>query len=185
MSVGKATAMIGILTLYAGAQPQKIPAKLPTVTSCREVVTTRPGLGPAYAGRIENSDYNFSARIPPGLTAWGGVAESAPFHGFTIFLGPKAESCIVFEVHIRVDESQKSAPLPGARSVPLGKADGWQTTYTGAVSGMKLTNVQTAFSYKQPDQIDDGFILLITPDSGEGEALKTYRLFLRNFVFGR
>jgi hypothetical protein len=184
MSGGKAIVAIGILAFAAGAQPQEMSAKLPPVRNCRDVVMTRPGMGPAYSGTVENSDYDFSARLPSGLTAWGGVAESAPFHGFTIFLGPKVESCIVFEVHIRVDESDRFAPLPGAKSVPLGKAQGWQTTNTGLAGGVRLTNVQTVFSFRQPDEMDDGSILLITPDSSAGEALKTYRLFLRNLVFG-
>jgi len=184
MSCGKAIVVIGTLAFSAGAQPQKMSAKLAPVKNCGDVVTTRPGSGPAYTGTVENSDYNFSARIPPGFTAWGGVAESAPFHGFTIFLDPKAKSCIVFEVHIRVDESDRIAPLPGAKSVPLGKADGWQTTGAAVLGGMRRTNVQTVFSFKQLDQVDDGYILLVTPDSSAGEALKAYRLFLRNLVFG-
>ena len=184
MSVGRTMAIIGILALGARAKAQEMAAKPPTVTSCRDVVTTRPGMGQAYTGTVENSDYNFSARIPPGRTAWGGVAESAPFHGFTIFLGPRAESCLVFEVHISVDESDRFTPLPGAKSIQLGKADGWQTIYRGVVRGVRLTNAKTAFSFKQPDQIDDGFILLITPDSSAGEATKTYRLFEQNLLFG-
>lgn len=184
MICGRVIAIIGMLAFAAGTQPQETKVTQPTVLGCRQVVSTQPGDGPAYKGAVANDDYDFSAQVPPGLTAWGGVDESAPFHGFTIFLDSKAKSCIVFEVHIRVDESDTVARPPRAKFIMRGKAEGWQTSYTGAIDGIKLTNVMTWFSFKQHDQTDDGSILLITPSSNAVDALRVYDSFLRNLVFG-
>jgi hypothetical protein len=184
MICGRVIVIVGMLAFAAGSQSQEMKVKQPAVKSCRQVVSTRPGDGPAYKGTVANSDYDFSAQVPQGLTAWGGVAESAPFHGFTIFLDSKAESCIVFEVHIRVDENETAVPRSRSKSILLGKVEGWQTSHTGVIDGIKLTNVQTRFSFRQPDQIDDGSILLVTPSSNAVDALRNYDSFLHNLVFG-
>ena len=184
MISGRVIVMVGMLAFGVGTQPQETKVKQPTVKGCGQVVSTRPGDGPVYRGAVENSDYDFSAQVPLGLTGWGGVAESAPFHGFTIFLDPKAKSCIMFEVRIRVNESDALAQPPKSKPISLGKATGWQTSYTGIVNGIRLTNVATTFSFKQPDQIDDGVVLLVAPAPNAQDALGIYDSFLRSLVFG-
>ena len=70
------------------------------VVNCAQATRTRPQIGNVFRGSVSNDDYAFSARIPNGLTGWGGVYKDAPFHGFTIFLDSNMEACIVFEVHL-------------------------------------------------------------------------------------
>jgi hypothetical protein len=118
------------------------------------------------------------------MTGWGGVAEAVPFHGFTIFLDSTEQSCIWFEIHLRVDESD-AAPRPSeAKSLHLGRAEGWQTTSDGLVNGVRLSNVRTSFSFKRPSEIDDGEVLLVAPTSQMREALRTYDEFLKSVAFG-
>src|SRR6266404_5782185 len=74
------------------------------IGGCKSLSTAGPGLGVSYRGRIVNVDYGISVLVPAGLTGWGGVAPSAPFHGFVIYLDPKnyGESCIGFDIGILV-----------------------------------------------------------------------------------
>ena len=95
------------------------------------------------------------------------------------------QSCIVFEIHIRVDEDDTAKSPSQAEPPSLGKAKGWRTEVSGDVDGVKLRNVETAFSYRQPDQVDDGTILLVTPLSEANRTLPVYEEFLRSLVFGR
>jgi hypothetical protein len=134
---------------------------------------------------VKNDDYRFFAHIPSGLTAWGGVANDAPFHGFTIFLDPSMKSCIVFEVHLRVDDNDAPERPPKAKVLQLGDAQAWQTTDEGSSHGSSLTSVSTVFVLKQPNQTDDGSILLIAPSSELRKAMKIYEAFLRSVRFGR
>jgi hypothetical protein len=182
MTFARVLVTIGVLAFAVGIQPPQAKAKQQTVRDCSE---THPGEGPAYTGAVQNSDFNFYAKVPFGLTAWGGVDKSAPFHGFTIFLDAKAKSCIVFEVHVRVDKSEPVSPDPKAKSIQLGKAEGWQTRTTGVANGAKLINVETVFSFERPDQIDDGYILLVTPTSNADDPLSIYDSFLHSLEFGR
>ena len=156
-----------------------------TAMECGQATKTQPRSGVAYTGRVTNEDYDFSARIPFGLTAWGGVARDAPFHGFTVFLDPTMKSCIVFEVHLRVDEEDAPLQASGAAPLRLGKAQGWQTTEKGIVHGVGVTKVKTTFTFARPGRTDDGEILLISETSKLGEAKRTYDDFLRSLSFGR
>src|SRR4051794_34683091 len=70
--------------------------------SCEQTGISMPGIGHPFTGTIHNEDYDFSATVPAGLTGWSGVAESSPFHGFTIYLDATRQSCIVFEIHVRI-----------------------------------------------------------------------------------
>jgi hypothetical protein len=141
------------------------------------------GFGPSYRGKVTNEDYALSADLPQGFAGWGGVADSAPFHGFVIFLDPKRQSCIWFEIHIRVDEQDSPQRVSNTRSFAFGHATGWQTKSSGFVNGMALLNVVTSFSSNLPDQTDDGSIVLITPPSKTEEALALYNSFLRSLTF--
>lgn len=83
---------------------------------------SRPGVGSAFRGTVRNDDYAVSVQIPKGLVGWEGTDPPAPFHGFTIFLDPQMTACIVFEVHIRVDEDDTLKPHGSAASMHLGEA---------------------------------------------------------------
>lgn len=155
------------------------------VVSCAQAAGTRPQIGNAFRGNVSNDDYAFSARIPNGLTGWGGVYKDAPFHGFTIFLDSNMEACIVFDVHIRVDADDTARPPSAATSIQLGKAHGWQWARDGKTGNSRLTNIHLLFSFKQSNQMDDGEILLISPTSRLKETKAAYDAFVRSIKFGR
>jgi len=155
-----------------------------TVKSCNQVTFTKPSIGDPYKGTVRNSDYDFKAIIPPNLTAWSGVADEAPFHGFTLFLDATERSCIVFEVHIRVDEGTVVVRPIGAKRIVLGKAIGWQKTMSGVSNGVRLINKITTFSFVQADQTDDGEIILVAPVSQAEKSANIYEEFVRNLNFG-
>ena len=167
----------------AYSQPAKPGAE--AVMECRQATKAQPHVGVAYTGHVKNQDYDFSVRIPPGLTAWGGVARDAPFHGFTVFLGPTTRSCIVFEIHIRVDEEDAVLPASGAARLQLGKAQGWQTTEQAMVHGVSMTSVKTTLAFSRPGGTVDGEILLISPTSMLHETKGTYDGLLHSLSFGR
>lgn len=177
--------VLSIVLLTATVAISQSAVKNPaTAIGCRQATQTLPQRGVAYRGAVTNDDYHFSARIPSDLTGWGGVADDAPFHGFTMFLDPKGDSCIVFEIHLRVDESDAPKRLPGGTAVQLGKAVGWQELKEGTANGVNIKNVRTVFSSKQSNQIDDGEIVLVSPTSNLKEAKRLYEAFLRSVRFG-
>ena len=160
-------------------------AQAQAVLTCEQLVTTRAGVGQAYRGAFRNDDYKVSARIPTGLVGWGGVANSAPFHGFTIFLNHEQTSCIVFEIHIRVIDQERLGPPPTAERLKLGRAKGWQFKSRGIAGTLELLNVETAFTSKLSDQVDDGTILLVTPLPGSAKAEEIYSRFVRSVAIGK
>jgi len=155
------------------------------VVSCAQATKTRPQIGNAFRGSVSNDDYAFSARIPSGLTGWGGVYKDAPFHGFTIFLDSNMEACIVFEVYLRVDGDDSARPPSVATSIQLGKAQGWEWIREGGTANSRWTNIHLLFSFRQPNQMDDGEVLLITPTSRFKETKAAYDAFVRSIKFGR
>jgi len=178
-------ALIVLIACSVAGRSQPVGGHQATVRECAQATNTRPRIGVQYRGYVKNEDYSFSARIPSGLTAWGGVANDAPFHGFTIFLDPSMKSCIVFEVHLRVDQSDAPEHQPAAKALQLGGARAWQTTEEGPAHGLALTNVRTVFSLKRPSQTDDGEILLIAPSSELREAKRKYETFLHSVKLGQ
>lgn len=154
-----------------------------TVMRCEEATRARPQIGVAYRGQVTNDDYKFSAHVPNGLTGWGGVEQNAPFHGFTIFLDPKMESCIIFEVHLRVDEADAPDHPRTAAPLQLGTAQAWKTVKEGTAQGLSMTKITTSFSSKLANQIDDGQILLIAPTVRLEEAKMLYQAFLDSVKF--
>ena len=157
----------------------------PRVVSCAQATRTRPQIGNAFRGSVSNDDYAFSAQVPSGLAGWGGVYKDAPFHGFDIFLDSNMEACIIFEVHLRVDGDDTLRRPSAATSTQLGKAQGWQWTREGRTANSRLTNIHLLFSFRQPNQIDDGEVLLITPASRIKETKATYDALVRSIKFGR
>jgi hypothetical protein len=154
------------------------------VKSCKEIILTEPDAGESYKGSFRNSDYRFTAVIPQHLTAWRGVADEAPFHGFTIFPDGTKQTCIDFDVHIRAGEDTVVQRPAAAKRIALGKAIGWQTRVSGVINGSRMVNITTAFSFIQADQTDDGTIILVAPESRSEFAMKIYDEFVRNLKFG-
>jgi hypothetical protein len=147
-------------------------------------------VGAAYRGEVAIDDYKFAAHIPEGMIGWGGVASGAPFHGFTIFLGSAMQSCILFEIHVRVNHvsvNEDEAPLrlESAKTFSLGEAKAWQTSTSAMVGTGRLTNVKTLFSFKQGDQIADGEVLLVSPSAELEKTRPIYEAFLRSIRFGQ
>jgi len=153
-----------IAVSFADAAYCQVSVRQSKVVSCAQAAGTRPQTVNAFRGSVSNDDYAFSARIPNGLIGWGGVYKDAPFHGFTIFLDSNMEACIVFEVHLRVDRRDTARPPSAATSIQLGKAQGWQWTREGKTASSRLINIHLLFSFTQPNQIDDGEVLLYQSD---------------------
>ena len=173
--------------LFLGAAGHAAPASHRgwNVIDCGQATAVQPEVGNAFRGVVANEDYGLSARIPSGLTGWGGVAKDAPFHGFTIFLDSQKKACIDFQIHIRVDDDDAPKRSLHATSMRLGKARAWQSIREGRVADESVTNIRTSFSFKQPNQVDDGEVLLIVPTSRLPEAKRTYDAFIRSLKFSR
>jgi hypothetical protein len=180
-----AAVIIGAVLASQGGQARQSASDSESrVKSCEKATFAKPGLGRPYKGTVRNSDYDFRASIPPNLTAWSGVADEAPFHGFAVFLDATEQSCILFEVHIRVDENAVVEPPVAAKRLALGKAIGWQKTISGVINGTGFVNTTTTFSFVQADQTDDGEIILVAPLSQAGGLAKIYDEFVHNLDFG-
>lgn len=176
----------GILFGWVGCAAASVAAaEPPGVISCVGTGYTGPGIGPSYSGRIRNDDYSVTAAVPHGLVGWGGVADSAPFHGFIIYLDGTRQSCIQLEIHLRVNEEDRPIKEAGAKSLSLGKAKAWQVRRSGTVGGVRLVNVATTFTFQQPDQNDDGVILLISPQKNMPKSRQIYKEFVRSIIFGK
>ncbi|WP_419805884.1 hypothetical protein [Terriglobus sp.] len=146
---------------------------------CGEATRTQPGIGTAYHGMVQNDTYALSALVPPGLTAWSGVATEAPFHGFTMFLGP--ESCVIFQIQLRVEDD----PAPNLRGATK-RLDGVRMIESRRVAlrkGARFLTRETVFSHAQPHEIDDGSVLLITPESRRAASERAYEQFVRSLNF--
>jgi hypothetical protein len=181
----KATEFITLLALIGSTHAHAERPGHSKVSDCGMATFSRPGVGSAFSGTVRNDDYAFSVQIPNGLVGWAGVDPPAPFHGFTIFLDPQMTTCIVFEVHIRVDEDDTSKPRRSAALMRLGEASAWQAIREGRVADADMTNISTVFSFEQSDQIDDGEVLLIAPTAKLPTAKRVYETFMRSLVFGR
>lgn len=169
------------LFLVAGpeARAAESSAHFPFQT-CGEATLTRPGVGTAYRWMVRNDTYAFSAVIPAGLTGWSGVAPEAPFHGFTVFLGP--ESCVIFQIQLRVDDGPP-ADLRGA----VRRRDGVrmiERRNAGLRNGVRFVATKTMFSHARAQEVDDGSVVLITPESRRVADERVYRQFVRSLKFG-
>lgn len=173
----------GMLPFVGFAQAQGDLPQLPS--TCNEITLTHPEIGAAYRGRVLNDDYHFSVQVRHGLAGWSGTADSAPFHGFTVFLASDSSTCIAFEVHIRVDEENVPHHPVEAKPLYLGKAAAWQVAIKGNRSGIELENVVTSFSFNQPDQMDDGTVTLVTNAGDKARDLRIYNEFLNSLKFGK
>jgi hypothetical protein len=170
--------------LLAGTAEARTPHGSRAV-SCGQATLSRPGVGRAYRGAIANEEYAFSARIPRGLTGWDGVDQSAPFHGFTIFLDPQMTTCVTFEVHIQIEPGDTPRPPKSATPVKLGDASAWQSMRSGLVNNSNINNVVTDFSIRRSNHTDEGEILLVAPTEKIGQARRVYDAFVRSMDFRR
>ena len=159
-------------------------AQTPKIVTCGQATLTKPEVGVAYRNDVTIDDYKFFATVPKGLTGWGGVAANAPFHGFTIFLDRSPRSCILFEVHLRVDDASGSLQPSSAKSLSLGQAKAWQSSNSGTTRDGELMNVRTRFSFEHDSQIDDGEVILISPSAEQRNTMRVYEQFLRSIHFG-
>lgn len=153
--------------------------------TCDQMVTTKPGMGHAFVGHFVSEDYRFSVHIPAGSTGWTGVAEDAPFHGFTMFLDEKQQTCIVFDIHVRVDEDEQPHHPSYAKKMHFGTARGWQWSTQGNAAGVPYSNVITTFSYGGSAGAADGEIRLIAPAADLAGTKQKYDEFVRTLSFGR
>jgi hypothetical protein len=162
--------ILGYATLIVLGDPslvlsQDSPAS--SAQSCDTISWARTGRGVAYRGVINNSDYRFSATIPPGSTGWG-AGQGAPFHGFTIYLktNPLESSCIVLEIGTHVvlpeDSPSVSTPLNETR-VKVGNRVGIQTSKSGSIHGIRFDNLSLSLELPRADAKVEVSITLVTP----------------------
>ncbi len=173
--------LLAISAVLVGSQ---VHASSTNVVTCNQATKTRPDMGVPYNGEVVNDDYKVVAKIPNGLTAWGGVAPGAPFHGFTIFLDKSLKSCIVFDVHIRVDDSDAPKRPESARMLSLGKAESWRQESSATFKNASVTNITTRYAYTHDGETDDGEILLVTPTKQLSKFVPVYGAFLNSFRVG-
>ena len=173
--------MVAVSVIFGGFQLLGQP---PGTVTCRQATLTRPNLGVAYRGTVTNEDYKLSATVPEGDTGWGGVAADAPFQGFTIFLDPFLQSCILFEVHIRIDDADRPTHPRAARALSLGKAKAWQTSARVTANGREIMNLRTIFTFDHDGETDDGQITLVAPASEQRSKAVVYNAFLKSVRFG-
>jgi hypothetical protein len=154
------------------------------VQVCDSITKAQPGTGVAYKGTVRNSDYGLTVQIPAGQTAWGAAPE-APFHGFVIFLSDKPKSCILFEMHLRVDTKDKS-PVASEKRVRLGNRDGWEEQTKGVIDGIGWSNVTVRFSMhhvRSANEVDDGSIILVTPTQDLSKNVAVFQEFMSHIRF--
>ena len=182
MSSSRCVSIVVFLTtaLTAASQPTRPQPR--ASLSCNQATMSKPQVGVAYSGDVAIDDYKLYARVPQGFTGWGGVAIDAPFHGFTIFLDPSMRSCIVFEIHLRIDDDEAPVRPHTAKRLSLGNATAWQVSNSNHAQG--LINITTYFSSQQKSRVDDGKILLISPPEDFQKMRSTYNTFLHSIVFG-
>ena len=156
----------------------------PKVVTCRQATRTKPEVGDAYRGAVTNDDYKLFVTVPKGYTGWGGGAANAPFHGFTIFLDQSLRSCLLFEVHIRVDEADAPRHLHSAKALSLGQARAWQTSSRVTAKGGEIMNLKTIFTFHHDGETDDGQVTLIAPASEQRKTKSVYDNFLKSVHFG-
>jgi len=156
------------------------------ISTCNEVTLARPGRGVAYRGLVQNSDYGLAVTIPDGLVGWGAAPE-APFHGFTIFLDSGRTSCIIFEVHLRVElPEDRNVINPGAERghrIDVGNRRGWQVVESGQIGGSTVRNVNVALELPHRGYVNDANITFITPNDGTGINGLVFKRFLESFHF--
>ena len=113
------------------------------VARCGDLTHAEPGSGARYEGAVTSDVFELTAVIPAGLAGWG-AAQGAPFHGFAIFL--PHSGCILFEIHLRVDEDQRRGRPSSAREVRVGNVRGWEQEASGVVGGTSWANVRASLS---------------------------------------
>ena len=173
---------LGVLVLGIASFKARYCATTPDTTKvyrCDQITYARPGLGRSFTGHVVNDDYRFTATIPRRMTAWDGVADEAPYHGFVLFLDSRLEACIDFEIQIRIDQESAPKQTASATHMQLGEAKAWQSIH----GDDRWVNVSTLFSFKQAGEIDDGEVLLIAPKSRLPEARSIYDALLHSFRF--
>jgi hypothetical protein len=153
------------------------------VKTCSQISLARPGFGVSYSGVVRNDDYKFSLTVPEGLTGWG-ADPVAPFHGFTIFLPDGQSSCIMFEIHLRIDLNPREARHRGTKVV-IGDVTAWKEEATGTINGTGFTNITVRFSVAHGQDVDDGTVRLVTPTKDIGRNGPTFEAFLSQIKFDR
>lgn len=184
MSSSKFLSILLFLATPLTAAPKNARAQLRTPLSCSQATMAKAGVGVAYSGDVSIDDYKFRARIPDGLTGWSGVASDAPFHGFTISLDSSMRSCIVFEVHLRIDEDEVPLRPPTAKVLSLGNARAWQRSIVNRNHAKGIINITTYFSSKQEGQTNDGKILLVSRPEELQKTKSIYDAFVKSVAFG-
>ena len=170
-----------VLASAAGAAAQS--PRPDRAASCAQLSLARPEMGAPYRGAVRNDDYKLTLTIPGGLTGWG-ADPLAPFHGFTIFLPSPDEqtSCIVFEIHLRIDLGQQEARRRG-RKATMGGATAWRREVTGSVGRTGFTNVTVEFSAPRRQEISDGTVRLVTPTKDLNRNMPIFDTFLSQIRF--
>ncbi|GEM_PF-2689774 len=184
------TSLFSATLFYATAQifmplanASEVALEKSSISNCESVTLVRKNVGNAYKGSVTNDDYSMSLVIPKGLIGWGGVAEDAPFHGFTIFL-EKADSssaCIVFDIHVRVNAEDKPVRLHSSHRIKIKNISGWQSINRIITKGEDIVVITTALSYTKAGDMIDSEITMIVPKLKYTEKKVIYDAFISSF----
>jgi hypothetical protein len=187
---GPRIGLVAICAFLGSAIPAAQPARRSAIFTCHEISRARPGRGVSYRGTVQNSDYNFSATIPDGLTGWGS-APGAPFHGFTVYLDKDQKSCISFEISIRVllpeDEATRNSGAREARAittrVKIGNRVGVQAIETGEADGLEFENLTISLGLPRNGYQNDAVVIFVTPKTKADQTNPLLGRFLSSFRF--
>lgn len=90
---------------------------------------------------------------------------------------------MIFDIHIRVDDTVTRRPPRVTHELRLGRAVAWQDRYTNSMGKSHLINLMTIFTHVKPNEIDDGSIILITSASLFRKNQAIYNEFVRSVRF--
>ena len=193
---------IGLAVLSGATVANQKNSATSDIETCRSIVISSPrGNGVSYRGTVRNSDYRFTAVIPPGLTGWG-AGESAPFHGFIVYLDNDDDhSCIDFQVAIQVDISEDETRVRernrrmneiAGRKIEIDGKQGLETVSKGYSDGISFDNITDVFEFHRtipvqgepPIHDTDGMsIRLLTPTKERNRTEPIFREFLSQLRF--
>jgi hypothetical protein len=177
------TLALVLCLLACTAQLSAQPSQSGAIGTCDTIAAGGPGNGVPYKGTVVNDDYKVSLTIPKGLTGWG-ASDTAPFHGFVIYLPSDHEfsGCIDFVVNLRVPLGYGVTPHHGAKVI-AGNLPAVKEEATGKVKDVEFTNITIWFSYALGKRTIDGRVYLVTPTVDLGRNRPLFEEFLSKARF--
>jgi hypothetical protein len=102
-----------------------------------------------------------------------------------VFLPEDPAACLVFEIHHRVDDSERPRYPGRATNVKIGGVTGWEWRSDGPLRGVPWTNIRLVFSVRHHmDHVDDGAVTLVVPTAQLSGAEEMFRHFVSQVRIG-